>query len=118
MAIRLVDLQRQYNQLQPEIDAAIARVLAEGGFILWEDVFRFEEEFARYVEAVEAVGVDSGLSALELGLRALGIGPGDEVIVPAHTFIASASAVSFVGATPVFVDIDPRTYTINVDGIE
>jgi dTDP-4-amino-4,6-dideoxygalactose transaminase len=118
MAIRLVDLQRQYNQLRPEIDAAIARVLAEGGFILGEDVFRFEEEFARYVETSEAVGVDSGLSALELGLRALGIGPGDEVIVPAHTFIASASAVSFVGATPVFVDIDPRTYTINIDEIE
>ncbi len=115
--IRLVDLQRQSVQLKPEIDAAIARVLAQGDFILGKDVACFESEFARYVEANEAVGLDSGLSALELGLRALGIGQGDEVIVPAHTFIASASAVSFVGATPVFVDVDPHTCTIDASQI-
>jgi len=114
MEVKLIDLTRQYQAIKPEIDSAIARVLDRTDFILGEEVCRFEKEFARYCQAKYAVGLDSGTSALELGLRALGIGPGDEVLVPANSFIASASAVSFTGATPVFVDVDPVTYNIDV----
>jgi dTDP-4-amino-4,6-dideoxygalactose transaminase len=81
-------------------------------------VAAFEEEFARYCEVPECVGLDSGMSALELGMRALGIGPGDEVITPAGSFIASSSAISFTGATPVWVDIDPSTYNLDPALIE
>lgn len=115
MAIGLVDLHTQYEMLKPDIDDAIAGVLSRADFILGEDVYRFEAEFADYCEARYAVGVDSGTSALELGLRALGVGTDDEVLVPANSFIASAAAVSFTGATPVFVDADPETYTIDVE---
>jgi len=107
-------LNRQYQALKPEIDRAIAHVLDRTDFILGEEVRRFEKEFAAYCQANYAVGLDSGTSALELGLRALGIGAGDEVLVPANSFIASALAVSFTGATPVFVDVDPATYNIDV----
>jgi dTDP-4-amino-4,6-dideoxygalactose transaminase len=117
MQVKFVDLQRQYQAIKPEIDEAIASALARTDFILGEDVARFEEEFADYCEAKYAVGLDSGASALELGLRALGITTGDEVIVPANSFIASAAAVSFVGAKPVFVDVDPGTLTIDVEQI-
>lgn len=113
MEIKLVDLGRQYQTIKTEIDEAIARVLSRTDFILGEDVRLFEAEFADYCGAKYAVGLDSGTSALELALRALGIGPGDEVLVPANSFIASAAAVSFTGATPVFVDVDAATYTID-----
>ncbi len=112
--VKFVDLGRQYRRIQPEIDRAISRVLDRTDFILGDDVHFFEEEFAAYCEAKYAVGLDSGTSALELGLRALGIGPGDEVLVPTNSFIASASAVSFTGAKPVLVDANPFTYTIDV----
>lgn len=114
MEVKLVDLNRQYQAIKPEIDSAIARVLDRTDFILGEEVRRFQEEFASYCQVEHAVGLDSGTSALELGVRALGIGAGDEVLVPANSFIASASAVSFTGATPVFVDVDPVTYNIDV----
>lgn len=113
MAVKFVDLNSQYQSIKSEIDAAIANVLRRADFVLGEDVHRFEEEFAAYCETAFAVGVDSGASALELGMRALGIGSGDEVLAPANSFIASASAISATGATPVFVDIDPTTYTID-----
>ncbi|RME42223.1 MAG: aminotransferase class V-fold PLP-dependent enzyme, partial [Chloroflexi bacterium] len=116
--VRLVDLKRQYQAIQHEIDRAIAGVLSRTDFILGEEVRRFEEEFAGYCQAEYAVGLDSGTSALEIGLRALGIGPGDQVIVPANSFTASASAVSFTGAMPVFADVDPDTYNIDVHQIE
>ncbi len=92
--------------------------MANTDFILGADVTAFEEEFAAYCEAAHCVGVDSGMSALELGMRALGIGPGDEVITPAGSFIASSSAISFTGATPIWVDVDERTYNIDPDLIE
>ncbi len=114
MKVKFVDLNRQYQALKPEIDHAIARVLDRTDFVLGEEVRRFEEEFAAYCQTNYAVGLDSGTSALELGLRALGIKAGDEVLVPANSFIASALAVSFTGATPVFVDVDPVTYNIDV----
>lgn len=117
-SIRLVDLTRQYQLIRPEIDAAIAQVLTRADFVLGCELERFEEEFADYCQAAEAVGLDSGASALELGLRALGIGPGDDVLVPANSFIATATAASFAGARPVFVDVDPQTYTIDVRSCE
>ena len=115
MEVKFLDLRRQYATVKAEVDAAVARVLERTDFILGEDVARFEADFADYLGAGYAVGVDSGTAALELALRALGVGPGDEVIVPANSFIASASAVSFAGATPVFADVDPATYNIDVE---
>jgi dTDP-4-amino-4,6-dideoxygalactose transaminase len=111
--IPLVDLKAQYAEIRSEVDAAVGRVIANADFILGKDVEEFEAEYTRYCEAAHCVALDSGLSALELGMRALGIGPGDEVITPAHSFIASSSAISFTGATPVWVDSDPQTYNID-----
>jgi dTDP-4-amino-4,6-dideoxygalactose transaminase len=87
-------------------------------FVLGKDVVRLEEEFATFCGTHYAVGVGSGLSALKLSLRAFGIGPGDEVIIPAHTFVATAAAVTFAGALPILVDVDPTTYNIDVAQIE
>jgi dTDP-4-amino-4,6-dideoxygalactose transaminase len=101
------DLTRQYASLKPEMDAALARVVARGQFILGEEVEAFEAEFAAACGARYAVGLNSGTTALMLGLLALGVGPGDEVITVAHTFIATAEGISLIGATPVFVDIEP-----------
>src|SRR5690606_6078994 len=109
--IPLVDLKAQYAALRPEVDAAMQRVLDTTAFILGPDVKAFEEAFARYAHAEFCVALSSGTAALELALRALGVGSGDEVVTVAHTFIASAEAISAVGATPVFVEIDARTYT-------
>jgi dTDP-4-amino-4,6-dideoxygalactose transaminase len=118
MNVPLIELTSQHRMLREEINAAIQGVLERGDFILGQDVSRLEEEFAAYCGTKYAVGVDSGLSALELSLRALGIGPGDEVIVPAHTFTATAAAVTFAGAQPVFVDVSDETMCIDVDKIE
>jgi dTDP-4-amino-4,6-dideoxygalactose transaminase len=114
----LVDLKAQDATVGPEIRAALDRVISNADFVLGADVAAFEEEFARYCEVRYAVGLDSGMSALELGMRALGIGPGDEVITPAGSFIASSSAISFTGATPVWVDIDHRTYNLDPARLE
>jgi dTDP-4-amino-4,6-dideoxygalactose transaminase len=111
--VPFVDLKAQHTSIAIDVDAAISRVIASSDFILGAEVEAFEDEFASYCEAEHAVGVDSGISALELGMRALGIGSGDEVITPAGSFIASSSAISFTGATPVWVDIEPRTYNID-----
>jgi len=116
--IPLVDLKAQYALIRGDVDAAIARVLTNADFILGRDVEAFEAEYAAYCEAAYAVGLDSGLSALELGMRALGIGPGDEVITPAHSFIASSSAISFTGAKPVWIDVDPDTYNMDSSQVE
>ena len=118
MNIPLIDLTIQHHTLRNEINAVIQDVLDRGDFILGQDVTKLEEEFAAYCGVKYAIGVDSGLSALELSLRALGIGPGDEVIVPAHTFTASAAAIAFAGAKPVFVDVDPETWNIDAEKIE
>jgi dTDP-4-amino-4,6-dideoxygalactose transaminase len=114
----LVDLKAQHASIAPELQAAIERVTTNADFILGADVEAFEREYAKYCEAEHCVGLDSGMSALELGMRAMGIGPGDEVITPAGSFIASSSAISFTGATPVWVDVDPRTYNIDPALIE
>ena len=116
--IPLVDLRAQYERIKPEIDAALRRVIEGTAFILGPEVAAFEDAFARYVGAGGAVGVASGSAALHLALRACGVGPGDEVITTAHTFIATVEAIVQTGARPVFVDIDPRTYTIDPNQVE
>ena len=113
MKVPFIDLRAAYLELKPEIDAAIARVLDSGWYILGPEVEAFEEEWAAYCGASHAVGVGNGLDALTLALRALEIGPGDEVIVPANTYIATWLAVSAVGATPVPVEPNPSTYNID-----
>ena len=115
--IPLVDLKAQHRTICDEIDAAMARVIEQTSFIMGPDVQTFEAEFAAFCGAEQCVGVSSGTAALELALRASGVGPGHEVITVAHTFIATAEAISAVGATPVFVDIDPRTYTMDPDAL-
>jgi len=101
-----------------EIEAAIARVISSGVFVAGPDVCAFEQEMARYLGVSHCVGVNSGTDALVIALRALGIGAGDEVIVPAFTFVASAEAVCVAGATPVFADIEPDTYTLDAQGLD
>lgn len=113
MKMPLVDLVAQYHSIQHEIDAVVHNVLEGGSFILGSNVVSLEEEIADYLGVRHAVGVASGTDALVLALRAFGIGPGDEVIVPVHSFFATAEAVSQVGATPSFVDSDSRTYCID-----
>ena len=111
--IPLLDLVAQYNTIKPDIDAAIQEVLNSAKFILGPNEKAFEQEAAEYLGVKHAVGVASGTDALVIALRALGIGRGDEVIVPAYSFFATAGTVLTVGATPVFVDIDPQTYLID-----
>ena len=114
MKIELIDLVTQYRTIQPEIDQAIQQVLKAGQFILGPNVAALEQEVATYLGVKHAVGVASGTDALVLSLRALGIGPDDEVIVPAYTFFATAEAVVLVGATPVLVDIEADTFCLDI----
>jgi dTDP-4-amino-4,6-dideoxygalactose transaminase len=116
--IPFVDLQAQYRAIKDEVDAAIARVINNASFILGKEVAAFEEAFASYVGARFCVGVSNGTAAIQLALMACGVGRGDEVIVPANTFFATAEAVSTAGARPVFVDADPVSYNISVNQIE
>src|SRR6185436_870346 len=116
--VPFVDLKAQYQSIKSDVDAAIASVIENMTFIMGPQVAAFEKSFAEYVGAGHCVGVNSGTAALQLALMACGIGPGDEVIVPSFTFFATAEAVSVLGATPVFVDIDPVSYTMTADQIE
>ncbi len=116
--IRFVDLAAQHSKLKSELDRAISDVISSSGFILSAAVDQFEQEFARFVGVSHAIGVSNGGDALRLALLALDIGPGDEVIVPANSYIAAALAVSAVGARPVLVDCDPTTYSIDPARVE
>lgn len=116
--IPYLDLGSQYRSIKPEIDAAVLRVLDSSQFILGEEVVAFEREFAAYCSADDAIGVNSGTSALHLALLAAGVGPGDEVITVPFTFVATAAAIVYAGARPVFVDIDAGTYTMAPTEIE
>ena len=118
MGVPFVDLRAQHRALREEINEAIGYVMERADFALGKDVGLFEDEFAAFCGTRYAVGVGSGLAALQLTLMAYGIGAGDEVIVPAHTFIATAAAVTFAGAQPVLVDVDPATYNLDVEQIE
>ena len=118
MTVPFLDLRAAYLELKDEIDAAVARVLDSGWYILGPEVEAFEAEWAEYCGADHVVGVANGLDALILALRALEVGPGDEVIVPSNTYIATWLAVSAVGATPVPVEPDPTTHNIDPTRIE
>jgi dTDP-4-amino-4,6-dideoxygalactose transaminase len=115
--IPILDLTRQHRQLRPELERAIGAVLDGGAFINGPNVKALEEEIARYIDVPYAVGLNSGTDALHLALRALDIGPGDEVITTPFTFVATTEAIGMVGATPVFVDIDPATLNIDPDAV-
>jgi dTDP-4-amino-4,6-dideoxygalactose transaminase len=116
--IPFFDLTRQYQKIKKEILSATQRVYEKGRFILGEEVFAFEKEFSHYCGVQYGVGVGSGTDALFLALKAAGIGEGDEVVTVANSFVSTALAISFAGAKPLFVDIDPRTYTMDPNGLE
>jgi dTDP-4-amino-4,6-dideoxygalactose transaminase len=116
--VPILDLKAQYQSIKSELDAAVLGVLERAQFILGPEVAAFEREFAGYCGTAEAIGVNSGTSALHLALLAAGIGPGDEVITSPFTFVASAATIVYAGARPVFVDIDAGTFNIDVRRIE
>jgi dTDP-3-amino-3,4,6-trideoxy-alpha-D-glucose transaminase len=115
--IAFLDLGAAHAELQAELEEAYRRVVARGWFVLGEELSSFEEEFAAFCGVEHCVGVGSGLDALSLGLQAAGVGPGDEVVVPGYTAIATWLAVSRLGARPVPVDVDERTYNVDATGI-
>jgi len=115
--IPLLTLKGQQAEIGAEVKAAVARVLDSGVFILGPENKGFDAEFARAIGVKHSLGVDSGTSALELALEAVGVGPGDEVILPSFTFIATATAVSVLGAKPVFAEIDPVTMTLDSQSV-
>ncbi|MFT9849095.1 aminotransferase class I/II-fold pyridoxal phosphate-dependent enzyme, partial [Aneurinibacillus sp. REN35] len=116
--VSLLDLTAQYQDIKPEIKQAIDNVLESGNYIMGPYVKNFEAAVAEYCGTKHAIGVANGTDALLLTLDALGIGPGDEVITSPFTFFASAEVISQVGATPVFADIDPKTYNIDPAKLE
>jgi dTDP-4-amino-4,6-dideoxygalactose transaminase len=118
MAVPLFDPSTPLEPLRGELDAAIARVLDSKQFILGPEVEAFEAELAAYVGAPYAIGVANGTEALTVALRALGVGPGDDVVVPSFTFYASAEAIPPTGARPVFCDVDPETFTVTADTVK
>jgi dTDP-4-amino-4,6-dideoxygalactose transaminase len=116
--IPFLDLKAQYLQIKPEIDAAVARAVGSAQFVLGPEVAAFEGRFADYCRVAHCRAVNSGTSALHLALLASGIGPGDEVITVSMTFVATTAAILYSGAKPVFVDVDPVTWTVNPASIE
>jgi dTDP-4-amino-4,6-dideoxygalactose transaminase len=116
--VPFLDLTRQFRRIEGEILSTQKRVLEKGRFILGEEVSSFEEEFARYCGVRYGIGVGSGTDALFLALKAANIGEGDEVITVSHSFIATATAISWTGAKPIFVDIDPEVYTMDPNALE
>jgi len=116
--IPFLDLKAGYHELKPELDEAAARVLESGWYLLGKELEAFESEYALYTESAHCLGVANGLEGLVLALKALGVGSGDEVIVPANTYIATWLAVSYVGATPVPVEPVPGIWNIDPDRIE
>jgi dTDP-4-amino-4,6-dideoxygalactose transaminase len=116
--IPVCDLKQQYLNLKPQLDAAMQQVAADGHYILGPQVKSLEKELADYCQCAHGIGVANGTDALHLALRALRIGPGDEVITTPFTFIATTEAIGLVGATPVFADIDPHSFNLDPAGIE
>jgi len=118
MNVPFIDFKEQYNAIKDEIDVGLKAVFEKGNFILGQEEKDFEVDFAKYCEAQYAIGVNSGTDALYLALGTQNIGPGDEVILPAFTFIATALCISYTGATPVFVDIEKETYNIDPESFK
>lgn len=118
MEVPFVDLRAQYQTISADVDDAMHQVVANADFVLGKSLEQFEEHFAKYCEARYAVGLDSGMSALELALRAHNIGVGDEVITVSHTFVATAFSISLTGARPICVDVEADTYNMDAAQIE
>jgi dTDP-4-amino-4,6-dideoxygalactose transaminase len=118
MKVNFVDLKAQYQSIKPEIDSAIQDVISNTAFILGKAVADFEEQFAKYCGVKYSLGINSGTSALIMALQAVGIGKGDEVVTTPNTFIATAEAISCVGATPVFVDMEEKSYNMDPGKLE
>jgi dTDP-4-amino-4,6-dideoxygalactose transaminase len=118
MNIPLVDLKAQYKEIKKDLDLVVSTVLKNGNFILGKEVLEFEEKFAKFNNVKYCLGLASGYDAITLSLKALGIGVGDEVITVANTFIATVFSIMAVGAKPVLVDMDPKTYLIDINKIE
>ena len=118
MNISLIDLKRQYETIKEDGDKAVLKVLNDAKYIMGENVVSFEKEFASYIGVKHAISVGNGTDALIIALKALGIGHGDEVITTPFTFFATAESISFVGATPVFVDVLKDSYNIDPEEIE
>jgi dTDP-4-amino-4,6-dideoxygalactose transaminase len=118
VSIPALDMKAPYRELKPELDAAYARFMESGWYVLGEETLAFETEYASYCGVPHCVGVSNGLDALHLALRAFGVGPGDEVIVPSNTYIATWLAVTYAGATPIQVEPDRNTFNINPARIE
>ena len=116
--VPFLDLKRQYTEINDEVDAAIMSVIESCQFVLGDEVKAFEEDFADYCTSAHCVALNSGTSALHLALLALEIGPGDEVITVPSTFIATVAAIKYVGATPIFVDVNRNSWTMNADLLE
>lgn len=116
--MQFIDLKGQYQRLKSEIDGGIQRVLEHGQFILGPEVYELEEKLAAYTGARYCISVANGTDALQISLMALGVGPGDEVITPGFTYIATAEVVALLGAKPVYVDVDPRTYNVDPSLLE
>ena len=116
--MNFIDLKSQYQRLKADIDAGIQRVLDHGQFILGPEVTELEEKLAAYTGARHCITVANGTDALQIAQMALGIGPGDEVITPGFNYIAAAETTALLGARPVYVDIDPRTYNLDPELLE
>ena len=118
MKVPVLDLKAEYHELRDQILPALDRVCESSAFVLGEEVEQFEREFANYCDVKHCVALSSGTAALHLGLLALGVQPGDEVITSPNTFLATAEAITYCGARPVFVDIDPTTANLDPAHIE
>jgi len=116
--IPFLDLKKQYQSIRDEVILSVTEVLDSGAYVLGPAVEKFESEFGAYTQCEFAVAMNSGTSALHMGLLAAGIGPGDEVITVPHTFVATVSSILYTGAKPVFVDIDPHSYTLDPSLLE
>jgi dTDP-4-amino-4,6-dideoxygalactose transaminase len=116
--IPFLDLQAQYRAIKPEIDRAIQRILDSSQYVLGNEVAEFEREFSAYSGATRGIAVNSGTSALHLALLAAGVGPGDEVVTVPNTFVATVAAICYTNATPVLVDVDPRSFTMSPERLE
>jgi len=111
-------MERQWKEIGDEVMEAVKKVLPTGKYTLGPYLTQFEEEFAKFSDSKYAVGISSGTAALHIALEAMGVGPGDEVITVCNTYVATAFAISYCGATPVFVDIDPKTYNLTAELVE
>jgi len=116
--IPFLDLRAQYHSIKSEIDESVLSVLESTQYVLGEQVAGFEKEFAAYCGAAHGIAVNTGTSALHLAFLAAGIGPDDEVITVPFTFVATVAAIRYTGARPVFVDIDPKSYTMDAERLE